>query len=222
MDLEEARKFWAVAQTFPVDKERVYPGHAEAHDFDGARGLSVLEYGCGGGSDTLSLLRRGAYVLYCDIVPGNVELTRQRVNAPTGEFPRDNALGHMLKSSAEIGVDAGLIDRVNTHGVLHHIPVDVLDEVLQEFRCVLRPGGEIFAMLYTEHLFKRCLAQTEALVAQGWAVDAAFGYQTDGGGIARAYSLGEGRELFERHGFEFVRVVEYNNGDFRTFRVRKA
>lgn len=230
MDLEEARKFWAVAQMFPADKEAVYPGHAEAHGFDTCLGKQVLEYGCGGGSDTISMLKRGARVFFVDIVPGNVAMTRSRCEALAAWWPNNNThehqvidpLGAVLEQSDSIPLHACAVDRVSCHGVLHHIEENVMHRVIDEFHRVLRSGGEVFAMLYTEKLFARCKLQIDALMQQqGWAIDRAFSYMTDGGGIARAYTLEAGRELFERHNFDFVSAAEYNNGDFRTFRVKR-
>jgi len=221
MDLDEARKFWKVASTFPPNKESVYPAHAGAHEFDvqGQPGKRVLEYGCGGGSDTESLLRRGAAVLATDIVPENVQTTRARLAAIDANYRVEVML---LESSASIPAASENFDSVNCHGVLHHIPEAVMHRVIDEFHRVLKPGGHLYAMLYTEQLFERCMPQIEGLrSAHGWPVDRCFSYCTDGGGIARAYSLGGGRELFEQHGFEFVSAVEYNDADFRTFKVRR-
>ena len=221
MDLEEARKFWTVAQKFPPDKESVYPGHAEAHGFDTCLGKHVLEYGCGGGSDTCSMLRRGASVFFVDIVPGNVGLTRARASN-TGGIMIGNAVGAVLEQSDSIPLHACAVDRVSCHGVLHHIEETVMHRVIDDFHRVLRPDGEVFAMLYTEKLFAKCEPQVRALMQQqGWSQDRAFSYCTDGGGIARYYTEQTGRELFEQHSFEFILAVEYNDGDFRTFRVKR-
>jgi SAM-dependent methyltransferase len=226
MDLEEARKFWAVAQKFPADKEAVYPGHAEAHGFDTCLGKHVLEYGCGGGSDTCSMLRRGARVFFVDIVPGNVAVTRKRCHEMAAQHRTHlhefDLLGAVLERSDSIPLHDNAVDRVSCHGVLHHIPEETMHRVIDEFHRVLRPGGEVFAMLYTEKLFERCKPTIDSLHAQGWAIDRAFSYMTDGGGIARAYTLEAGCELFEQHGFDFVSAAEYNNGDFRTFRVKRC
>lgn len=227
MNLEEARSFWKVAATFPADKEAVYPTHATAHEFHvqaGEEGAQlrpcVLEYGCGGGSDTISLLKRGARVFFVDIVPGNVALTRQRVaELPHGAPLR--GLGTVLDVSDVLPFEDSLFDSVNCHGVLHHIEEETMKRVILEFRRVLRRSGHLYAMLYTEKLFKKLQTGIESLMAQGWPIDKAFSYFTDGGGIARPYSLGGGRELFESCGFEFVNAVEYNDGDFRTFKLKK-
>jgi ubiquinone/menaquinone biosynthesis C-methylase UbiE len=92
---------------------------------------------------------------------------------------------------------------------------------------VLKPGGRLYAMLYTELLLNRCLPQMKNFMQQQkWPLDRAFGCMTDGGSdkywcIARAYTEQEGRELFEAHGFAFVSAVEYNERDFRAYRLER-
>ena len=96
------------------------------------------------------------------------------------------------------------------------------DVIKQMFR-VLKPGGRLYAMLYTEHLWAKCWPTMEKLIMKhDWADDRAFGYMTDGGNdqdwcIARAYTELQGISLFCSHGFEFVSATEYNDADFRTF-----
>jgi SAM-dependent methyltransferase len=210
MNIEETRAFWKVASTFPPDKEAVYPAHAAAHNFDGlAFGDNCLEYGCGGGGDACSIARRAGQVCATDVVPENVSLTNTRLlHADTQNFTV-----RLLQASAPLPFGDGVFDRVNCHGVLHHIPEETMHEVIAEFYRVLKPGGCLYAMLYTEHLFNRCQSQFDP----GLPVDRAFSAMTDGGGIARAYTNAEGRALFEGHGFKITKTVEYNEGDFRVF-----
>lgn len=78
--VHRSRKFWRVASTFPPNKEDVYPEHAIAQEFDSLPANSlVLEYGCGGGSDALSFLRRGHRVVAVDINPNNIASTGARI-----------------------------------------------------------------------------------------------------------------------------------------------
>jgi SAM-dependent methyltransferase len=243
MDIENARQFWQVAQKFPPEKETVYPAHAAAHGFDEQAGKRVLEYGCGGGSDTISLLRRGANVFFVDIVPGNVQLTQRRVDeffrgvertgavahaaarAHSSEPPR--GLGCVLESSDILPFEEACFDTITCHGVLHHIEETLMHRVIDEMRRVLKPGGRLYVMLYTELLLNRCLPTMKGFMQQqGWSLDRAFGYMTDGGSdkhwcIARAYTEEEGRALFEAHGFAFISAVEYNERDFRAYRLER-
>src|SRR4030067_2872760 len=77
----DPREFWKKAASYPESKEDYYPEHAAVQEFNQYTGKRVLEYGCGGGSDALSYLRRGNTVAYLDIVPSNVIVTSPRIEA---------------------------------------------------------------------------------------------------------------------------------------------
>lgn len=215
MTLDQTRKFWRCAAGFPVDKERVYPEHVAASGFDeiekmveGWPGIKrvavVLEYGCGAGSDAASLNRRGHVVTYCDVVPENVMEANR--NVPVDSAPHQ---GVVLERTHPLPFGSGSFDHVNCHGVFHHVELqEDRDALMLEFARVLKPGGTIALMLYTEHL----LAKSKA--ADPWE----FGAFTDGPGCyARAYDEEDGRAALEAAGFEVTRATLYNNNDFRTF-----
>ena len=79
--IDKSKKFWVSASTFPGDKEAVYPEHGIVQEFDKHTGKLVYEYGCGGGSDVMSYLRRGNKVYATDIVPDNIYLTPTAIQA---------------------------------------------------------------------------------------------------------------------------------------------
>ena len=219
--MERVRAVWTRAASFPADKEAYYPEHARAHDFDSFAEKRVLEYGCGGGSDTASLIRRGAYVFYADVVPSNVAATRARVLA-SGSAHR--AEGLVLERSAAIPLPDESVDAVTSHGVLHHIEEPL--PVLAEFRRLLVPSGRLLVMFYTEHLRAHLAGQVAKFRAlhPELSGDEAFGWATDGEGVpyARSYTEKEGRELFEAAGFDVVHTVLYNTKMFRTFWMKRA
>lgn len=201
MSLQNAKTYWAKAQTYPPDKERVYPEHAAVQEFDYWTGVRVLEYGCGGGSDAVSYAKRGNLVCFADIVPGNVAATSRRVQG----------IGVILGDSAALPFPDGQFDVVNAHGVLHHIPDPA--PVVQAFFRVLKPGGALYAMLYSE------LYYAEYLQTHGTN----FGEFTDGPGTpyARAYTEAEGWDLFTGAGFIPESAVLYNHNCFRRFKARR-
>lgn len=216
--IERVRAEWARATSFPGNKEDVYPEHAGAQEFDAAAGKRVLEYGCGGGSDTLSYLRRGAFVTYVDVVSANVEATAKRI--------KDEhlvAVGYVLDASdALAGAASSSFDIVSAHGVLHHI-VDP-KPVLAQFRRVLVKGGLLFVMLYTEELeasFKNKIA--ELVKEDGISESEAFAWCTDGKGApyARSYTSVEADDLLRGAGFAVQREITFNNGIFRTYKARR-
>lgn len=210
----EARRVWKQASGFPPDKESVYSEHRVVQEFDVHVGKKVLEYGCGGGSDTMSFLRRGNEVWFCDIVSENIETTSRRTKGEYG----DRAHGVFLEHSAPVPLPSGLVDVASSHGVLHHIPHP--EPVLAEIRRVTKDGGLLYVMLYTEMLFEKSRRHMDSLVGRGMDRCRAFCQCTDGDGpYARAYTEAEGRAFIEAAGY----VVEYakiwNNQDFRTFKA---
>ena len=222
--LEVTRRAWKRAAEFPTDKERVYPEHGLAQAFDSHRGKMVLEYGCGGGSDTLSYLRRNNSVTYVDVTPDNVETTRARVEAE-GYGPMSHGL--VLEESDRIPLPSGLFDVASSHGVIHHIQRPL--PVLQEIRRLLKPGGLLYCMLYTEHLYARFSDRVRLLVeTKGLTHEEAFCWCADGEGTpwAVAYTQSEGEGLLKAAGLIVEDAREFNvcevNGkpDFRTFVAR--
>jgi SAM-dependent methyltransferase len=240
-----ARKFWKIAAGFPPNKEEVYADHATAQDFalwgerardDNAPPLTALEYGCGGGSDTISYLTRGLRVVAVDINPSNVATTATRVrdHARGLEFVERHAVW-LLEYSDKIQpvggltgeVDTGLrppFDVASSHGVLHHIPQPLVGKVVAEIYRVLRPGGWFYAMLYTPELRNNHADAIETLTKRhGITAEEAFGWCTDGEGCpwAEAYSHREAELLFEEAGFEMRSSFEYSDGFFCTYRMKK-
>lgn len=219
--MERVRDVWARAAGFPADKEACYPEHAKAHDFDALAGKRVLEYGCGGGSDTVSLIRRGCHVFYVDVVPGNVEATRARAANPGKIAQTATSSGRVLES-AVIPLHDASVDAITSHGVLHHI--EDPRPVLAEFHRLLVPKGRLLIMLYTEYLALHLAGRVAELVGRGLSREEAFGWATDGDGVpyARSYTEPQGIELLNEAGFHVERTVLYNKDEFRTFWAEKT
>lgn len=218
VSLEETRRVWSRAAKFPANKELVYAEHAIVQEFDQHKGKRVLEYGCGGGSDALSYLRRGCTVWYVDVVQPNVEAAIKRI-ASAGLDRK--AYGLTLESSADIPVGDGYFQVVNSHGVLHHIE-DPLP-VLKEFRRLLARDGLLYVMLYSEALWAKFKPTVDALIKSKRCKteEEAFGWCTDGEGVpyARYYTDLQGKDLLKSAGFSLVSDRTYVNGEFRTFKA---
>lgn len=215
---ERSKDFWKRAGAYPADKESVYPDHAIAQELDKHTGKCVLEYGCGGGSDAMSYLRRGCYVTFVDIVPENVDATKARI----GDQWPGKWDGLALHASDIIHVEYDSYDVASSHGVLHHIEYPL--PVLRELWRVLKPGGMLYVMLYTEVLRKSFEVQiAEHREKHGISEEEAFGWCTDEQGCpyARAYTPDEGWELLREAGFDRFNSFTYEKDIFRTFRAVK-
>jgi SAM-dependent methyltransferase len=132
-----SREFFARIERHRYEKEWHIP---RAADFAGAKGLRVLEIGCGIGTDGLQFARAGAIYMGVDLTDAAIELARKNFASAglPGEFQVADA--ERLEFSDES------FDIVYSHGVLHHTP-DIRAAVKEVHR-VLKPGGRAIVMLY--------------------------------------------------------------------------
>jgi ubiquinone/menaquinone biosynthesis C-methylase UbiE len=132
-----SRRFYEAVEEHRYRTEWHIP---EAAGFDDARGLRVLEIGCGLGTDGARFARAGAVYTGVDLTEAAVSLARRRFELESlpGEFRVADA------EALEFGDDS--FDIVYSHGVLHHTP-DARAAV-REVRRVLAPKGRAVVMLY--------------------------------------------------------------------------
>jgi ubiquinone/menaquinone biosynthesis C-methylase UbiE len=112
----------------------------EAADFAGARGLLVLEIGCGMGTDGAQFAQAGAHYTGIDLTEAAIELARKRfeLSGLEGEF--------RVADAEHLDFADNSFDRVYSHGVLHHTPDTA--RAVKEIHRVLKPGGRATIMLY--------------------------------------------------------------------------
>jgi SAM-dependent methyltransferase len=131
------RRFYELVEAHRYTKEWHIP---IAADFRSARGLKVLEIGCGLGTDGAQFAEAGADYTGVDLTEAAVDLARKRFElfSLPGEFQTADA--ENLDFAAES------FDLVYSHGVLHHTPET--GKAIREIHRVLRPGGRAVVMLY--------------------------------------------------------------------------
>lgn len=131
------RRFYELVETHRYATEWHIPAAA---DFAGARGLKVLEIGCGLGTDGAQFAKAGADYTGVDLTDAAVELARRRFEL--FELP-----GTFQTADAEnLSFADDSFDLVYSHGVLHHTPDTA--KAIREVHRVLRPGGRGIVMLY--------------------------------------------------------------------------
>lgn len=140
-DEVEARKYF-VEPHIPA-----FAGFERWHD------KSVLEIGCGLGTDAVNFARAGARYTGVDLSPVSLGLARTRfgVYGLTGEFFCSN--GEELSKD----LPAGSFDLVYSFGVIHHTPRP--RAVIESARRVIRDGGELRIMLYARQSWKALMIE---------------------------------------------------------------
>jgi len=96
--------------------------------------LTVLDYGCGDGENTVLLARRNARIVALDVSEALLDLARSRL-------ARDAKIRlplFLAGSAHEIPLPASSVDVVFGIAILHHLD---LDRSAAEIRRVLKPGG---------------------------------------------------------------------------------
>jgi SAM-dependent methyltransferase len=131
------REFFERVEAHRYAKEWHIPAAA---DFAGARGLRVLEIGCGLGTDGAQFAKAGADYTGVDLTDAAIDLARQR-------FEGSGLPGEFRVTDAEnLDFADESFDLVYSHGVLHHTPDTA--RAVQEIHRVLKPGGRAIVMLY--------------------------------------------------------------------------
>jgi len=131
------RRFYELVEAHRYTSEWHIP---IAADFSSARGLKVLEIGCGLGIDGAQFAEAGANYTGVDLTEAAVELARTR-------FELFDLSGKFQTADAEnLDFANKSFDLVYSHGVLHHTPDTA--KAIREVHRVLRPGGRAIVMLY--------------------------------------------------------------------------
>ena len=132
-----SRRFYELVEEHRYKKEWHIP---TAADFANSKNLSVLEVGCGLGTDGAQFAKAGAKYTGIDLTDAAVDLAKRR-------FELFNLPGTFRVADAERLLFANnSFDIVYSHGVLHHTPDTAA--AVREIHRVLRPGGKAVIMLY--------------------------------------------------------------------------
>jgi SAM-dependent methyltransferase len=155
-------------------------------DFDGHRGQSVLEVGCGAGVDLARFAKGGATVTGVDLSPSAIDLAR------TNLAQQGLAADLRVADAEQLPFADATFDFVFAHGVVQYTahPRRLVDEV----RRVLKPGGDAVFQVYNRVSWLNALSTLMKV-----------GLEHEDAPVLLKFSPGEFRALL--NGFREVRIV---------------
>jgi SAM-dependent methyltransferase len=155
-------------------------------DFDGYRGRSVLEVGCGAGVDLARFAKGGAEVTGVDLAPSAIELAR-------ANFSQQGLQGRFEVADGEhLPLPDNSFDLVYAHGVVQYTSNP--RQLVEECRRVVKPGGEAVFQVYNRVSWLNGLSKLMKV-----------GLEHDDAPVLLKFSIGEFRRLVG--GFTQVAIV---------------
>jgi SAM-dependent methyltransferase len=155
-------------------------------DFDGFRGRSVLEVGCGAGVDLARFARGGASVTGVDLAESAIALARANFDQQGLRADLQVADGEALPFADDS------FDFVYAHGVVQYTANPT--RLVEECRRVLKPGAEAVFQVYNRISWLNALSKLMKV-----------GLEHDDAPVLGKFSIREFRELLS--GFREVRIV---------------
>ena len=154
--------------------------------FDGYRGRSVLEVGCGAGVDLVRFARGGAEVTGVDLAASAIDLAR-------ANFAQQGLHARLEVADGEhLPFPDNSFDFVFAHGVVQYTADP--RRLVEECRRVLSPGGEAVFQVYNRISWLNALGKLMKV-----------GLEHDDAPVLLKFSIGEFRRLVS--GFTEVKIV---------------
>jgi SAM-dependent methyltransferase len=154
--------------------------------FDGYRGRSVLEVGCGAGVDLARFAKGGAVVTGVDLAASAIDLAR-------ANFEQQGLQGRFEVADGErLPFPDNSFDLVYAHGVVQYTADP--QRLVEECRRVLKPGGEAVFQVYNRVSWLNALGTLMKV-----------GLEHEDAPVLLKFSIGEFRRLVAR--FREVRIV---------------
>jgi ubiquinone/menaquinone biosynthesis C-methylase UbiE len=188
-DLEMSRnapgtkEFFRDLDEYRFDKLRYLP---RLVDFDGYRGKSLLEVGCGIGIDLVRFARGGALATGVDLSETALSLARENASHAGVN------LELRLADGEDLPYPDGSFDVVYGHGVLQYTAAP--ERMVEECRRVLKRSGEAIFMVYNRISWLNALSKLMRVELEH-----------EDAPVLRKYSISEFRDLLSK--FESVRIV---------------
>src|SRR5262245_46189110 len=155
-------------------------------DFDGWKGRSVLDVGCGAGVEVVRFAQGGARVVGVDVSTQAIGLTRQNLGH------KHLSAGLSVADGEALPFPASAFDYVYAHGVVQYAADD--RKVVAECHRVLKPGGTALFQVYNRVSWLHLLSKVMRVPLEH-----------EDAPVLRRYSIGEFRSALNQ--FSSVRII---------------
>lgn len=144
-----SRDFFKELAAYRFEKLHYLPRRV---DFNGFKNRTVLEIGCGVGTDLARFAAGGARVTGIDLAEKSIELARKnfQLQSLKGDFQRGNG--------EKLAFEDNRFDCVYAHGVIQYT-ADA-QAMIDEIHRVLKPGATAIMMVYNRHSWLNFLSRT--------------------------------------------------------------
>jgi len=185
-----------------------YLFYEELMPCSGFNGKVILDYGCGPGNDMVGFLElsKPKHLYGIDISQVSLKETEERVKLHMSVTTDLVELILIKDGSNTIPIKDEVVDYIHCCGVLHHVPN--LDQVLCEFKRILKPRCKIRIMVYNRdsvwfHLYVAYLRRIVKNIDRHLSTEQAFKHSTDGYlcPIARCFTPDEFIGICRKNGF---------------------
>ena len=178
------REFFADLDQYHFEKLHHLP---RLIDFDAYRGKTVLDVGCGAGTDLARFARGGALATGVDLSSSAIALAKQN-------FAQQGLQADLREADGEhLPLDDNSFDVVFAHGVVQYTAND--RALVDECRRVLKPGGTAVFQVYNRISWLNALSKVMKVPLEH-----------EDAPVLKRYSAGEFRRLLT--GFRDVTIVE--------------
>lgn len=158
----------------------------------------VLEVGCGIGTDTLALVKSGAYVHAIDLSTESLKIARERARVELNGRMSTHVVFEQWNVEKPFDRRMTKPDLIWSYGVLHHTPHP--DKALRNLLDAAKPTTELRIMLYHRWSTKGIrLGLTDRRIARGSEARPSCP-------VTYAYSRRSARRLLERTGWHVDRI----------------
>ena len=162
--------------------------------------ISILDFGCGGGRNTVALLSEGYNVIAMDYTDDAVSMTKDKIRQLGIENPV------VVKNSGfEVPIEADSIDAVIADGSLFYYSRENIVKIIENIKSVMKNNGLLWADFRTKH---------DSLFERGKQIDDGLfilGEGTDREGCSYFFAdESDIRSIFDNANMEIVSIDDYS------------